>query len=751
MFFDDAHDDDSQILTPGGNNVDMLLLLSLLLSLLLLSITESIDSLTCSTMNDVEFGKLISIDARQLIFEATHHSVPLMVAQPYNGSLWNDLLSEAHADVARASRAYVSLMADEQRRLLQLREPMLPHVYGGCFDDLQHTRVVREYVQFWPALCADASLDLDQRLQIAANALELVRWFDAYPLYADGTRRRVVATALRATAIGVSAYYVPKLLDATALGLEAYEGALLGDEQCVTDHDCSHAILVERGFLRAFKSVATTPEDFRCDIKAQRCHGLDSRANLMSVCRILLEPLLGLGGHSVPITVDSKRAHLLSSVLAACQFDVRDDRPSIDELQTTLRGAISDGTLPPLLVPRNDDIVQFLNYNATHEQVTRGEARAGLLSVDAKATQAPPVPLAGAEALLQLKGVIHAPKTTTTTSINVTRWWFDFVRGDRGGHESRTLLAPPIRLLGYVKDERWASSPVYERVDSYRLLTHGGSVYRVEGKLDCETLTRHSFAKQLCAKFADGFPADWGSLLATEYERQFTAAKASYFGRYAPKSAIDFRYKPPQLSAVVSQSPIRIGGGGGGFRDAIDDNDRSGGTNERDNDRMHCTAGEMGCSCLKGLCVRGLACIGDMCMLPPHANDELPGAQPELSAEQLFSLRVLAESAPCASSSGAAACTAQRLHWRDPTVGSGGGKPKLLAPCQWVAAPAPGRCVRASAVRFVDAVSGAITTDENAERLLPGEVLPPGKLPPHVVPLVGSTRFRQLGVAAAMC
>jgi hypothetical protein len=213
------------------------------------------------------------------------------------------------------------------------------------------------------------ALDLDQRLQIAANALELVRWFDAYPLYADGTRRRVVATALRATAIGVSAYYVPKLLDADGARPRGVRGRA-ARRRAVCDRP--RLLARDSGRARLFarvQDVATTPEDFRCNIKAQRCHGLDSRANLMSVCRILLEPLLGLGGHSVPITVDAKRAHLLSSVLAACQFDVRDDRPSIDELQTTLRGAISDGTLPPLLVPRNDDIVQFLNYNATHEQV----------------------------------------------------------------------------------------------------------------------------------------------------------------------------------------------------------------------------------------------------------------------------------------------------------------------------------------------------------------------------------------------
>jgi hypothetical protein len=708
-------------------------------------------------MKDVEFGKLVGVDSRQLVFEATHHSVPLLVAQPYNSSLWNELRAHSADD---ASRAYVSLFADEQRRIAQLKEPMLPHVYGSCFDDLQHTRVVREYVEFWPALCADAALDLDQRLQIAANALELVRWFDTFPLYADGTRRRVVATTLRATAIGVSAYYVPKLLSWDALGLEPYQGdshgALLADEPCVTDHDCSHSILVERGYMRAFKDVVAKHEDFRCNINAQRCYGLDSSSNLMSVCRVLLEPLLGVGGHAVPITVDAKRAHLLSSIVAACQFDVRDDRPSIDELQTTLRGMISAAAMPPNIVPRNDDIVQFLNYNASHEQIANGDARAGLLARASKEGGAPPPPpLSGAEVLLRLHSVVHAPSTkaiasSAATALNVSRWWFDFVRSDRGGHESRTLLAPPVRIFGYVGDERWASSPVYERVDSRHLLTHGGSVYRVDGKLDCETWTRHQFPKQLCAKFADGFPSDWGSLLATEYERQFSNAKSSYFGRYAPKSAIDFRYKPAVLSAATDTNKVnKINvGGGGGFRDAIDDNERSGGE-----DRLQCTQGELGCSCLKGLCGRGLACIGDMCMLPPQQQNDAGGGggghSQELSAEQLFSLRVLAQSAPCSSSTLSTTCMAQRLHWRDPTTSEA--KPRLLAPCQWVALPSPGRCVYATVVRFVDAsgsVVDAMTTPSTAE--LVGEVLPP-KLPPHVVPLVGSVAAQSAAAAQPRC
>lgn len=688
-------------------------------------------------MAELEYGRLVALDATRLVFEATHRAVPLLVAQPYNGSHW-----QAHGDVA----AYVAAFADEQRRLLQLKEPLLPHVYGGCFSDLQSTRVVREYVALWPAVCADARLDVDARLQIAANALELARWFDAFPLYRDGTRRRVVATRLHAGLVAVSAFYVPKLLAIDALGLEPYDAAsaLLADEPCVTDHDCSYALLVERGFFAAFKAVATPPQEFRCNMRTHRCFGLDASANLMAICRLLLEPLLGLGGHRIPAPLDTKREHLLASIVTACQFGAREDRPSIDELQSTLRGMIGVA-VPPFMTPRNPDIAQFFQLNATHEQIANGDAAAGLLKAEAAHARPLPPPLTGDDVLARLADVVRAPSSAAVAAaaahphsfkLNVTRWWFDFARTDRGGHEARSLMTPPIRLFGFVDDHGWASSPVYSRLDTRRLLTHSGSVYRVDGKLDCASMLRRGFSKAVCAKFADGFPDDWATMLVGEYERQFADAATAYYARYAPPVAIDFRYTPPALSAVVDAVTTPTNLGAAHFRDAVDDEARSGGDGG-----LQCVAGELGCICRAGLCVHGAQCVGNMCMPPPPQHASPVAADPlgveahALTAEQIFSLRVLVQSAPCAATS-ANLCEQQRTQWRDPSQPRAAAR--ILAPCQWVREPAPGRCVHAEHVRFVDEQQQQPQQHVQQDTgKLHGEIVPP-KLPPHVVPLVGA-------------
>ena len=70
-----------------------------------------------------------------------------------------------------------------------------------------------------------------------------------------------------------------------------------------------------------------------------------------------------------------------------------------------------------------------------------------------------------------------------------------------------------------------------------------------------------------------------------------------------------------------------------------------------------------------------------------------------LTAEQLFSLRVLAQSAQCKAAK-MDICEAQLLTWRDP--GDPDAKPRNIIPCQWVALPAPGRCVKAEHVRFAE-------------------------------------------------
>jgi hypothetical protein len=732
--------------------------LLLLLLLLLLSARGADDVLTCDSMSELEYGRLVALDAQRLVFEALHHSVPLLVSQPYNGTHWKS---------APVVAPYVALFADEQRDTVRLKEPMLPHAYGGCFGDLQSTRAVREYVVLWPSVCADARLSVDQRLQIAANALELARWFDSFPLYRDGSRRRVVATRLQAAAVGVSAYYVPKLhaMNAPdALGLEPYDAAspLLGDEPCVTDHDCSYAVLVERQFMRSFKNVAALPQEFRCNMRTHRCHGLDSGANAMTICRVLLEPLLGLGGHRIPVPLDAKREHLLGSIVTACQFGAREDRPSVDELQSTLRSMIG-AAVPPYMTPRNADLAQFFQLNATHQLIADGDTALGLLPADdaKKLTAALPPPLSGSKLLERLADVVHPPHNAAAAAaaaavkLNVSRWFFDFSRADRAGHEARSLLSPPIRLFGYALDAPYASSPIYSRVDSRRVLTHSGSVYRVDGKLDCEAILRRSFSKSTCTAFADGFPDSWSALLAAEYERMYTAAADAYYGRYAPKTAIDFRYEPPTgavLAAAATAPTLSLSGAANlaQFRDAVDDGARSAGDGDA------CTPGELGCMCRTGLCVQGAVCTGNLCMMAQRVAGSTADADPlgaeahSLTAEQLFSLRVLAQSAPCASAS-ATACAALRVRWRDPAQ-LRGDEVRVLAPCQWVPQPAPGRCVHAENVRFVDkpgddhdvAAAAAAAVSSHASGALVGEIVPP-RLPPHVVPLIGGA----LPVAAA--
>ena len=65
----------------------------------------------------------------------------------------------------------------------------------------------------------------------------------------------------------------------------------------------------------------------------------------------------------------------------------------------------------------------------------------------------------------------------------------------------------------------------------------------------------------------------------------------------------------------------------------------------------------------------------------------------------MFSIRVLAQSAPCKATR-RDVCEAQLLQWRDPSDPDA--KPRNIVPCQWVPTPAPGRCVRAENVRFAE-------------------------------------------------
>ena len=297
-----------------------------------------------------------------------------------------------------------------------------------------------------------------------------------------------------------------------------------------------------------------------------------SISNLALICRVLLEPLLGLGGHKIPVQFGPKEEHMLLSAVGACQFASRIDRPSIDELQSTLRGLLANmPEVPPLMVPHNEDVAGFLSAQAAFEQLADGASERGVIALDATLTRPPPVRLTGGEIASQLRDFLHNPAyeaahagddggkhhvshkaaAAALPPRNLTRWWFDFMRKQRNGHESAAIMAPPVRLYGYLDGERWASSPVYTRLNHRRLQTHGGTVYVLEGEVDCPLLQRHDFRKALCQRFLDGFPDDWGSLLAVEYERQFDSLKDAYFRKYAPKKAIDFRYEPVLVDEMV--------------------------------------------------------------------------------------------------------------------------------------------------------------------------------------------------------
>lgn len=271
----------------------------------------------------------------------------------------------------------------DRERAMRVKDSALPLFYGGCGGaeasggELRDRRNVVEHVELWPSLCADKKLSLEQRIHIAANALELVHFFDNYPTTTtpstsaaddDGVvvvRRRVVATRLSALAFGINAYYVPKLLLPDAIGLEPYErdAPLLSALPCVTDADCMHALLVQHNFLPSCDSrdVCAAIERVRSLLQPTRsvqerrraARGVSLRrggaalrrarlgrqpdVDLPRLARTAARPrrphgarrasgdgVVTLAFPQIPLHVDPKRAHVLTSVVTACQFQGAD-------------------------------------------------------------------------------------------------------------------------------------------------------------------------------------------------------------------------------------------------------------------------------------------------------------------------------------------------------------------------------------------------------------------------------------------